>query len=179
MVVPQKVQNRTTIQPSNSTSECVFSRNEITLWKNNPVFLAASFTIAKRWKQPKCLLAVKWTKKKNIYIIKAKLIEIETRTVIARTEAVWKWADIGQGIQTSRFKMNESWGFDGQCVGFLVVQTEKNLPTVQETQVRSLGWDDPLEKEMATHSTILAWEIPWTEELGGLQPMGLQKVGHD
>ena len=99
--------------------------------------------------------------------------------MIARTEAVWKWADIGQGIQTSRFKMNEFWGFDGQRVGFLVVQTEKNLPTVQETRVRSLGREDPLEKEMATHSTILAWEIPWTEEPGGLQPMGLQKAGHD
>ena len=99
--------------------------------------------------------------------------------MIARTEAVWKWADIGQGIQTFRFKMNEFWGFDGQRVGFLVVQTEKNLPTVQETRVRSLGREDPLEKEMATHSTILAWEIPWTEEPGGLQPMGLQKAGHD
>ena len=49
---------------------------------------------------------------------------------------------------------------------------------MQETQVGSLGQEDPLEKEMATHSTILAWEIPWTEESGGLQPMGLQKVGH-
>ena len=44
---------------------------------------------------------------------------------------------------------------------------------------RFLGWEDPLEKEMATHSSILAWRIPWTEELGGLQSMGLQRVGHD
>ena len=50
---------------------------------------------------------------------------------------------------------------------------------VQETQVRSLGWEDPLEKEMATHSRILAWEIPWTEEPGGLQSKGWQGVGHD
>ena len=48
----------------------------------------------------------------------------------------------------------------------------------QETWVRSLAWEDPLGKEMATHSSILAWEIPWTEEPGGLQPMGLQRVGH-
>ena len=46
---------------------------------------------------------------------------------------------------------------------------------MQETQVRTLGWEDPLEKEMATHSSILAWEIPWTEETGGLQSMGLEK----
>ena len=46
-------------------------------------------------------------------------------------------------------------------------------------QVRSLGWEDPLEKEMATHSSILAWRIPWTEEPGGLQSMGLQRIRHD
>ena len=50
----------------------------------------------------------------------------------------------------------------------------KNLPAKQETWVRSLGWDDPLEKEMATHSSILAWKIPRTEELGGLQSIGSQ-----
>ena len=55
----------------------------------------------------------------------------------------------------------------------------KNLPAMQETQVQSLGWEDPLEKGMATHSSILAWRIPWTEEPGGLQSTGLQRVGHD
>ena len=50
---------------------------------------------------------------------------------------------------------------------------------MRETQVQSLGHEDPLEKEMATHSSILAWKIPWTEEPGGLQSMGLQRVGHD
>ena len=55
----------------------------------------------------------------------------------------------------------------------------KNSPTVQETQVRFLGWEDPLEKEVATHSSVLAWEILWTEEPGGLQPRGSQRVGHD
>ena len=55
----------------------------------------------------------------------------------------------------------------------------KNLPAVQETWVRSLGWEDPLEKEMATHSSILAWRIPWTEKPGRLQSIGSQRVGHD
>ena len=52
----------------------------------------------------------------------------------------------------------------------------KHLPTMQETRVQSLGWEDPLEKEMATHSSILAWKTPWTEEPGGLQSMGPQRV---
>ena len=62
----------------------------------------------------------------------------------------------------------------------LVAKTVKRLPTMWETRVQSLGWEDPLEKEMATHSTILAWKIPWTEEPGRLQSMGLQRVdtGH-
>ena len=55
----------------------------------------------------------------------------------------------------------------------------KHLPTVRETRVQSLGQEDLLEKEMATHSSILAWKIPWTEEPGRLQSMGLQRVGHD
>ena len=61
----------------------------------------------------------------------------------------------------------------------LVVQTVKRLPTVRETQAQSLGWEDLLEEEMATHSSILAWKIPWTEEPCRLQSMGLQRVGHD
>ena len=55
-------------------------------------------------------------------------------------------------------------------------QLVKNLPAMQETWVPSLGWEDPLEKEMATHSRILAWKIPWTEELGRIQSMGLPRV---
>ena len=61
----------------------------------------------------------------------------------------------------------------------LVAQSVKNLPAVQETWVRSPGREDPLEKEMATHSSILAWKISWTKEPGGLQSMGSQRVGHD
>ena len=55
----------------------------------------------------------------------------------------------------------------------------KNLPAMQETWVRSLGWEDPLEKEMATHSNILAWKIPGTEEPGRLQSVASQRLGHD
>ena len=55
----------------------------------------------------------------------------------------------------------------------------KRLPAMQETRVQSLGQEDPLEKDMATHSSILAWRIPWTEESGGLQSMGLRRARHD
>ena len=55
----------------------------------------------------------------------------------------------------------------------------KNLPAMQKTQVQSLDQEDPLEKRMATHSSILAWRTPWTEEAGGLWSMGLQRVGHN
>ena len=61
----------------------------------------------------------------------------------------------------------------------LVAQRLKRLLAMQETWVRSLGQEDPLEKEMATHSSILAWRIPWMEEPGGLQSTGSQRVGHD
>ena len=60
-----------------------------------------------------------------------------------------------------------------------MAQTLKHLPVVRETRVPSLGWEDPLEKEKAAHSSILAWEIPWTEEPGGLQSMGSQKLRQD
>ena len=61
----------------------------------------------------------------------------------------------------------------------LVAQTVKNLTATQETQVRSLGQEDPLEKEMATHSSVLAWRIPGTGEPGGLPSLGSHRVGHD
>ena len=60
-----------------------------------------------------------------------------------------------------------------------MAQMVKNLPAVQETRLQSLGWENPLEKGMAIHSSILAWRLPWTEEPGGLQSMGSQKVRHD
>ena len=61
----------------------------------------------------------------------------------------------------------------------LGAQMVKCLSTMQETRVRSLGWEDPLEKEMAIHSRTIAWKIPWTEEPGRLQSVGSQRVGHD
>ena len=61
----------------------------------------------------------------------------------------------------------------------LVAQMIKNLPVMQETWVQSLGWEDPLDEGMATHSNILAWRIPWTEEPGGVQSIGLQSVRHN
>ena len=68
---------------------------------------------------------------------------------------------------------------DSTYHGLLWWFSSKEPPTMQETGIGSLGWEEPLEKEMATHSTILAWEIPWTEKPHGLQSMGLQRVGHD
>ena len=67
----------------------------------------------------------------------------------------------------------------GQKGASLVAQTVKNLPTMRETQVQSLGQEDPLEKEMAAHSSILAWRIPWAEEPGGLQSIGSRQVRHN
>ena len=60
-----------------------------------------------------------------------------------------------------------------------MAQMVKHLPTMWETGVGSLGWEDPLEKEMATHSGTLAWKMPWTEKRGRLQSMRLKRVGHD
>ena len=60
-----------------------------------------------------------------------------------------------------------------------LAQMVKNLPAMRETWVQSLGWEDPPEKEMAAHTSILAWRIPWTEEAGKLQSIRLQRVGHD
>ena len=68
--------------------------------------------------------------------------------------------------------------FENLDIASLVAQMIKNMLARQETWVRSLGWEDPLEEGMATHSSILAWRIPWTEEPDGLQSMGLHRVRH-
>ena len=73
------------------------------------------------------------------------------------------------GLNSARNSVNTS----------LVAQTVKRLSIMRETWVRSLGWEDPLEKEMASHSRTIAWKMPWMEEPGRLQSMGLQRVGHD
>ena len=87
------------------------------------------------------------------------------------------WATI-HGVAKSRTRLSD-FQFHFHFGLPVVAQTVKNLPIVRESQVRSLGWEDPLEKEMATHSHILAWKIPWVEEFGRLQSMGSQRVGHD
>ena len=69
--------------------------------------------------------------------------------------------------------------YSSMYMASLVAQTVKRLPVVRETWVQSLGWEDPLEKEMATHSSTLAWKILWTEGPGRLQSMGLQRVRHN
>ena len=75
--------------------------------------------------------------------------------------------------------MGTPWLWNETDLTSLVAQTVKHLPTMQETQVQSLGREDPLEKEMATHSSTLAWKIPWTEKPSRLQSMGSQRDGHD
>ena len=84
-----------------------------------------------------------------------------------------------KSVTTSTFSPSNWQEVMGLDEASLVAQTVKRLPTIRETWVQSLGWGDLLEKEMATHSSILAWKIPWTEEPGKLQSMGLQRVGHD
>ena len=84
--------------------------------------------------------------------------------------------DIFKQMETSTF---EEVNLSLPLTSFLVAQKVKRLLTVWETWFQSLGWEDPLEKEMATHSSALAWKIPWTEEHGGLQSTGSQRVGHD
>ena len=77
------------------------------------------------------------------------------------------------------FRLHGGQGPPSVAQGFPLAQTVKNLPGMQETGVRSLGWEDPLEKGMATHSGILAWRIPWAEKPGGLQFVESQRVGHN
>ena len=75
--------------------------------------------------------------------------------------------------------MTNTFSFDTSNWASLVAQIVKDLPAMWETQIRSLDRDDPMEKEMAIHSSILAWRIPWTEEAGGLQSKGSQRVEHN
>ena len=96
---------------------------------------------------------------------------------IKRENRVSGWGGPSENIQCSdHLYVRGAWGIIGHS---LVAQMVKWLPAVWETHVRSLGHEDPLEKEMATYSSILAWRIPWTEEAGRLQSVGSQRVGHD
>ena len=84
-----------------------------------------------------------------------------------------------EGSLTQLEMIQEGFLEEGFLRASLVAQRVKRLPAMQETRVRSLGQEDPLEKEMAPHSSTLAWKIPWTEKPGRLQSMGSQRVGHD
>ena len=88
------------------------------------------------------------------------------------------WLAIVHGVAKNRTRLSDD-TFDWIAWTSLVAQTVKRLPTMQEIWVQSLGQEDPLEKEMATHSSILAWKIPWTEEPGWLLSRGSQRVRHD
>ena len=84
-----------------------------------------------------------------------------------------------EGSLTQLEMIQEGFLEEGFLRASLVAQRVKRLPAMQETRVRSLGHEDPLEKEMAPHSSTLAWKIPWIEKPGRLQSMGSQRVGHD
>ena len=93
----------------------------------------------------------------------------------------WKipWTEErGRLKSTGSWRVRHDWATSLHFTS-LVAQMVKHLPTMQKTWVKSLGWEYLLEKEMATHSSTLAWKIPWTEEPGRLQSMGSQRVGHD
>ena len=94
-----------------------------------------------------------------------------------------RWVEISivnQCQNTILLKINQNVNFLGDLsMASLVAQMVKHLPAMRDTRVQSLGWEDPLEKEIGTHSSILAWKIPWKEEPGGLQSMRLQRVRHD
>ena len=91
------------------------------------------------------------------------------------------WQAIVHGVAKSQTRLGDQVQHSTKTMrgASLVAQMLKNLPAMQETQVLSLGQEDPLEKGISTHSSVLAWKIPWTEEPGGLQSTGLQRVRHD
>ena len=129
------------------------------------LILKAGFT--RDWQQGKCdeiTAAVLWFKAQDLYRLGTKI-------------------KYSEGVNPGHLLLSEQKFVHRRilCITWasLVAQRLKCLPAMRETWVQSLGREDPLEKEMATHSSILAWRIPWTEEPGGLQPAGLQRVGHD
>ena len=97
-----------------------------------------------------------------------------------RDGGAWWAAVYGVAQSWTRLeRLSSSSSSMASSLGFPSGSVVKNLPGIQEMQVRSLGQEDPLEEDMATHSSILAWRIPWTEEPGGLQSKGSQRVGHN
>ena len=112
------------------------------------------------------------------YLITKPKCNQELAHVSDRPAAIFRlWPVPNGNYSPHRFTHDQNW-WDKLQIS-LVAQTVRHLPTMRETWVRSLGWKDPLKKEMATHSSTLAWKIPWTEEHGRLQSMGSQRVRHD
>ena len=103
---------------------------------------------------------------------------VTSNSVHSQWELQMSWGLGTFAATISRRSLVKDWALK-QVGASLPAQRLKHLPAMQETQVQSLGREDPLEKEMATHSSIIAWRIPWMEEPGGLQSMGSQRVGHD
>ena len=91
-------------------------------------------------------------------------------------QTLFFWTPKSLQMVIAAMKLKDAYSLEGT---FLVDQMLKRLPTMRETLVQSLGWEDPLEKEMEIHSSTIAWKIPWTEEPGRLQSMGSQRVGHN
>ena len=96
----------------------------------------------------------------------------ETQTVLVNEHLI-QCHSLNEAVQQGALKSHSPWGFP---LASLVAQMVKNLPAMQETWVQALSQEDPLEKGMATHCSIIAWRIPWTEELGKLESMGSQRV---
>ena len=94
-------------------------------------------------------------------------------------QTLFSWAPKSLQMVIAAMKLKDTPWKESYDQTSLVAQMVKRLPTMQETRVQSLGWEDSLEKAMAPHSSTLAWKIPWTEEPGGLQSMGSLLVGHD
>ena len=118
--------------------------------------------------------------------IPAELLQIlkddAVKVLYSISQQIWKSQQCPQDWKRPAFIPIPKKGNVKECSNYhtiVLIYMLKNLPAKQETPVRYLGWEDPLEKGTATHSSILAWEIPWTEEPGGLQSMELQTVGHD
>ena len=140
------------------------------------MFIAALFTIASTWKQPRCPSTDKWIKKWYIYTM-------EYYSAIKKNtfeSVLMRWMNLEPIIQSEvSQKEKDKYRILMHIWASLVAQRLKHLPPMWETQVRSLGPDDSLEKEMVTLSSILAWKIPGTEKPGRLQSTGSQRVGHD
>ena len=129
----------------------------------------STITVVRVWQQLRYPSTGEWIKKmRNMYTV-------ECDSAIKRNKPgsfVVMWINIVCHTEWSKSEKEKQ-------ISYIKAQTVKNLPAMEESRVRSLGQEVPLEKEMATHSRILAWETAWTEEPGRLHPMGLQRVRHD